>query len=222
MADSQNGWPLAGRDDQDRTGVAGVDFPNGVLRGDVATVLLHVARRFHEEVEPLHPGWCWGWEVKKINGTDTFSNHASGTALDLNAPDHPVGPAGTFTDRQVARIRRILDDCDGVVRWGGDYSGDKDEMHFEIVKGRAAVAALADKITQEEIMTPEHFLDLLSDDRVAARMKQLAGQGVHNQKLGASDETIGQDLQSDDDRLAARFDRIDRRLAAIENKLPAH
>ena len=222
MVDSDNGWPLAGRDDLDRTGVAGVTFPNGVLRGDVATVLLHVAQRFHDEVEPLHDGWSWGWEVKKIEGTDTFSNHSSGTALDLNAPDHPVGSAGTFTDRQVAAIRRILADCDGVVRWGGDYAGRKDEMHFEIVRGRGAVAALAGKIAQEDTMTPEQFLDLLDDDRVAARMRQLAGQGVHNQRLGASDETIGQDLQSDDNVLAARFDRIDRRLAAIEHKLPAN
>lgn len=42
------------------------------------------------------------------------------------------------------------------------------------------------------------YLKALQDTAIADRHKTLAGQGVHNQKLGASDETIGQDLQGDD------------------------
>src|SRR5690606_34980535 len=40
-------------------------------------------------------------------------------------------------------LRRILDDLGGVVRWGGDYSGRKDEMHFEINANAARVAQVA-------------------------------------------------------------------------------
>ena len=67
----------------------------------------------------------------------------------------------------------------------------------------------------EDDMTPAQFLALLNDDAVAARIRQLAGQGVHNQRLGASDETIGQDLQSDDKVIAARFDRLERKVDQI-------
>jgi hypothetical protein len=159
MATSQNGWPVATAGQQDTSTVAGVTFPNGVLRGDVATVLHYVARRFHAEVEPLHAGWCWGWFVKNVAGSTSISNHASGTAIDFNAPAHPLGAAGTFSSTKQAAIHRIIADCDGVVRWGGDYSGRKDEMHFEINKGAAAVKALATRIREGENMdlTPENL-----------------------------------------------------------------
>jgi hypothetical protein len=158
MASSQNGWPVdfsGGR--QDRSPIArSVTAPEGVRRGDVATVLHYVARRFDAEVERLHQGWCWGWYVRRIAGSDAYSNHSSGTAIDLNAPDHPVGSSGTFTRSQRTAIDRILDACNGVVRWGGHFSGRKDEMHFEINKGVAAVSALADRIrAEEDALTPE-------------------------------------------------------------------
>jgi murein L,D-transpeptidase YcbB/YkuD len=151
MATSQNGWS-AGRPNQigglNTSPVPGtnVKLPQGVRNGDVATVLHHVAAQFHTTVEPLHAGWCWGYHYKKIEGSRVLSNHASGTAIDLNAPKHPMGRANTFTSAQRAAIRRILDFCEGVVRWGGDYTGRKDDMHFEIVKGARDVARIANKI----------------------------------------------------------------------------
>jgi D-alanyl-D-alanine carboxypeptidase-like protein len=158
MATSQNGWPVDfSGDRQDHSPIAaGVTAPQGVRRGDVATVLHYVARRFDSEVERLRQGWCWGWYVRRIAGSNTYSNHASGTAIDLNAPDHPAGSTGTFTRTQRTAIGRILDACDGVVRWGGQFTGRKDEMHFEINRGVGAVAALADKIrAEEDALTPE-------------------------------------------------------------------
>jgi hypothetical protein len=117
-----------------------------VLHGDVATVLLHVAAQFHQHVEPLNAGWCWGYYYRKIAGSKRLSNHASGTAIDLNAPNHPMGRANTFSPGKRAEIRKILHFCEGVVRWGGDYTGRKDDMHFEIVGNAAAVARIAKKI----------------------------------------------------------------------------
>lgn len=149
MPMSQNGW-RAGTPEEvgglDKSTVDGVAFPQGVRRGDVATVLHYVAHQFHVTVEHLVSGWCWGYHYKEIEGSDELSNHASGTALDLNAPRHPMGRRGTFSGAQVAGIRRILDYCDGVIRWGGDYTGRADDMHFEIVKGADSVAKLAAKI----------------------------------------------------------------------------
>jgi hypothetical protein len=153
VATSQNGWPVdeAGTL-QDRTAVAGVTFPNGIRSGDVYTVLAYVAEAFHRTVEPLVPGTCWGWYVKTISGSTQTSNHASGTAIDLNAPAHPLGVPGTFSPAQVTAIRKIVDYCGGVVRWGGDYTSRKDEMHFEINKDGPAVAALAAKIKGDDDM----------------------------------------------------------------------
>lgn len=145
MATSQNGYKA-----NDRSLIASYSVPGGKIamrKGDVATVLVYFAKRFHSEVEPLVWPGNWGYAERTIRGSSrTLSNHASGTAIDLNAPKHPLGKVGTFSSAQRGRIRKILNDCEGVLRWGGDYNGRKDEMHVEIDKGTAAVAALAKKI----------------------------------------------------------------------------
>jgi len=89
-----------------------------------------------------------GHAYREISGSTTLSNHASGTAIDLNAPRHPLGASGTFSSTQVSRIRSILTYCDGVVRWGGDYATRKDEMHFEISvqPGDSRLSALVTKL----------------------------------------------------------------------------
>jgi hypothetical protein len=160
VATSQNGWTVdTSGTMQDRGDIyPGITAPNGIRKGDVAVVLRYLAERFHREVEPLRAGWCWGWYVKVIEGSTATSNHASGTAVDLNAPDHPVGAVDTFSAAKQDAIHRILSDLGGVVRWGGDYSGRHDDMHFEINDDAAAVKTQADKIrgiTQEDDVTPE-------------------------------------------------------------------
>jgi len=147
MAKSQNGWSVDETGAlQDRALIEGVKFPNGVRAGDVAVIFGYLVRRLHTEVERIIPGACWGWFVKTIESSTSISNHASGTAIDYNATRHPMGVRNTFTSKQQAKIRAILADLDGVVRWGGDYTGRPDDMHFEIVKGAAAVKALASKL----------------------------------------------------------------------------
>jgi hypothetical protein len=149
-ATSQNGWSAGSSSTVPLSALAvgAATFPAGVRRGDVHVVLGHVARRFDSEVEALVKGWCWGHSYRPISGSTTLSNHSSGTAIDLNAPRHPLGAPGTFTATQRSHIRSILNSCNGVVRWGGDYSGRKDEMHFEINvrPGDARLAALAKRL----------------------------------------------------------------------------
>jgi hypothetical protein len=100
----------------------------------------------HLEVEKLVPGWCWGWAYRAVRAGSTLSNHASGTAADVNAPVHPLGKRGTFAPKQRDQIRSILRDVDNVVRWGGNYNGRPDEMHFEINAGPAMVARVAARL----------------------------------------------------------------------------
>jgi peptidoglycan hydrolase-like protein with peptidoglycan-binding domain len=149
-ATSQNGWPAGSSSQIPLVGltVDGVRFPAGVRSGDVGAVLGYVARRVDAEVESLVAGWCWGHAYRPVRGGTTLSNHSSGTAIDINAPRHPIGSSNTFSATQQARIRAILADCDGVIRWGGDYSSRKDDMHFEINvrPGDARLSALARRV----------------------------------------------------------------------------
>lgn len=151
MATSQNGWPASS--DKASIGinssfsVAGVTFPGGVKSGDVSTVLGYVANQFHDRVEPLVSGWCWGYTYKEISGSNTLSCHASGTAVDINAPDHPYGVHNTFTSAQVNAIHAILNEVSPAVEWGGNWGGSGvDAMHFEISGSSSTVASVAARL----------------------------------------------------------------------------
>jgi hypothetical protein len=76
--------------------------------------------------------------------TDNLSNHSSGTAIDLNATEHPLGKVGTFPAEKVPMIRALAKKYSLI--WGGDYRNRKDEMHFEIAilpsKVEAAIAKI--------------------------------------------------------------------------------
>lgn len=117
-----------------------------VRKGDAYTVLNELCRRFNNEVEKINPAHSWGWAYRPVRGATVVSEHAAGTAVDLNAPKHPLGRQGTFTRSQVNKINQILRDLDGAVRWGGNYAGRKDEMHFELQGGVKKLAAVAKKI----------------------------------------------------------------------------
>src|SRR4029079_7074140 len=104
-------------------------LPGGGKNGDVATVLGYVATQLQYRVEPCINGWCWGYTYKaNVNNPSQLSCHASGTAIDWNAPDHPNGSSNTFSDQQEGVIYTILDEVQGAVSWLYGY----DEMHFEI------------------------------------------------------------------------------------------
>lgn len=147
MALSQNGWPASQR----ASDFVPLRWITGrVAPGAVHATFDHLGQRFNAEVEPINPAHSWGWAYRPIRGATRLSNHASGTAVDFNAPAHPLGKSDTFSKEQVKAIRRILDDLGGVVRWGGDYSGRKDEMHFEIVGSPAQVDRVAARLLNPE------------------------------------------------------------------------
>lgn len=174
---SQNGWPAGTSSEIPLVGITvpGTKTKMPVRAGDVATVLQWVATRWHNEIEPLVESGNWGYAYRDIRGATTLSNHASGTAIDLNAPAHPLGtePLATLSKEQVATAKRIEADTGGVVRWGGSYTGRKDAMHWEINAGPAAVAEFAARIqgtnapSEEDDMTPEQAAQL---DRIEKRL----------------------------------------------------
>jgi len=146
MATSQNGWPVV-TSGTSSTLVAIPRIVGRVRKGAVATVFAAFIERFDREVEDVDLGRDdWGYAYRPVRGKASgYSNHASGTAVDLNATRHVLGKVNTFSANQRAALARLLKDFP-VIRWGGSYSGRKDEMHFEINASSAAVEALAKKL----------------------------------------------------------------------------
>lgn len=146
MAFSQNGYRA-----KDYSLIASYTVPGTSVRvslrkGDVSVVLLYLLKEFNRTVQPLRSSDTGGYNPRSVIGGRDISNHASGTAVDVRWRDHPLGARGTFNSNQVKAIRKILSYLEGVVRWGGDYSGRKDEMHFEINASLSKVEDVADKI----------------------------------------------------------------------------
>ena len=137
MKKSQNGWPAS--PDQKEIGIKEFKIKNTDrkmrLQKDAGVILAAFAAEFHAQVEPIDEGVFddWAYAYRDVRGSDSdLSNHASGTAIDLNATKHPLHAENTFTKQQAAKIRELCKKYG--LRWGGDYAKRKDEMHFEVIE----------------------------------------------------------------------------------------
>lgn len=146
---SQNGWKASKI--RDEIGIDSFVIPGTKIKlacaKAVAPLLVGFAAEFHELIEPIDEGTLddWGFCFRQVRGsTENLSNHSSGTAIDLNATQHPLGKVGTFPNDKVPMIRALAKKY-GLI-WGGDYRNRKDEMHFEIALTPAKAAALIEKL----------------------------------------------------------------------------
>ena len=133
---SHNGW-LASKN-RAEIGIKSFTVPGTKIKlacaEAVAPLLINFASEFHHLVEKIDKGDLddWGYAFRTIRGSDVHvSNHASGTAIDINATKHPLGKRGTFSKSQEKTIRELCKYYG--LRWGGDYQVRADEMHFEVV-----------------------------------------------------------------------------------------
>ncbi|MER6949564.1 hypothetical protein ABT294_36680 [Nonomuraea sp. NPDC000554] len=129
---TENGWPVI-KDAQVHR-IEGSNVSVHLLQGDVALVLLHVARRFHYEIDALRndvPNEITGHVALRAPAQPYESNYASGTAIAIRPETYPVGVSDGFFPHELIVIRDILAECDGVVRWGGDEHVPK-QSHFQI------------------------------------------------------------------------------------------
>jgi uncharacterized protein YukE len=147
---SQNGWPV--NPPRSTRTIPGTNARVNVADGDAGDVLMHVLGQVNSRVENIDLNSAagehddWGFAERTVRGGSDMSNHASGTAVDINATRHGLGERDTFTPAQVQEIHTILGEVDNVVRWGGDYTGRADEMHFEIVGTPEEVARVAERL----------------------------------------------------------------------------
>jgi|GEM_PF-3470066 len=160
MSTSQNGWTVILADGPQLTTIPKII--GRVRAGDVATIFAALIAFLDAHVEDLDQGADeWGWNVRPIRGQTTgYSNHASATAIDVNAMQHPRGKRGTWTAAQKSTVHAYLTGTlDGVVRWGEDYPANLsiiDPMHFEINASAAAVAKVAAKLKGTPAPAPAH------------------------------------------------------------------
>lgn len=156
MASSQNGYEVltTNRTTGDyprlrKTVIPGTGRHLYLRDGSVAFMIALFVLWFHERVERIdNKVWDeWGWAKRPIRGSTTgYSNHASGTAADINATMHPLGVRWTFKAWQYVKIRWWLKFVGmGVLRHGIDYQNRPDEMHVEIDKTLTHVEKVARK-----------------------------------------------------------------------------
>jgi len=149
MTKSQNGWPASPIQSEIGIKVFVIPGTDTKIRCQkhAGKILAAFAGEFHAQVEPIEGGVFddWSYAYRDVRGSDSvLSNHSSGTALDLNATKHVLGAEDTFSKKQVKVIRELCDKYG--IRWGGDYKGRKDEMHFEIVESLDEVKARIKKL----------------------------------------------------------------------------
>ena len=151
---SHNGWPAS----KDAAEIHIISVP---IEGTkvkvrcakaVAPLIAGFCKEFHELIEPIDEGALddWGYAFRMIRGSaDKLSNHSSGTAIDLNATQHPLGKIGTFPAEKVPMIKALSKKY-GLI-WGGSENWKRrDEMHWEIGLSEAKVAALIGSLSKGE------------------------------------------------------------------------
>jgi hypothetical protein len=166
MPTSQNGYPANNPALVSSRFVPGTTRKLTVRKGPAGDLLLWVAAQFDKLVEDIEQGILddWGYAERPIRGSATeLSNHASGTAIDLNATSHPLAtdPPRNFSRAEIEAIHGIIGRTQGCVRWGGDYTGRKDGMHFEIVRNESACANVLKSLT-----TSSDWIDMASKEEV--------------------------------------------------------
>jgi hypothetical protein len=149
MLKSYNGYPASKDPDEIRITSYLVKGTSRKLRcaESVGPLLAAFAAEFHELIEPIDEGVFddWGYAFRNVRGsTDRLSCHSSGSAIDLNATRHPLGKVGTFPPEKVPMLRALAKKYG--LKWGGDYKGRADEMHFEVevtpTKAKALIESL--------------------------------------------------------------------------------
>ena len=164
------GWPNCQPSKIDSSfSVDGTKFPGGMRYElvDLTTMLVRETKargyRFGTSSDPSYG--CWGYSCRAISGSNNPSNHSWGLAVDINAPSNP------YTSPLVTDMPGWMPDLWNAYgfRWGGDYSGSKDAMHYEFMESVSAAASYTEKARAAGLgggsaptPTPEPEIDMSS------------------------------------------------------------
>jgi hypothetical protein len=217
MPISQNGYPANDISLTSVRTIPGTERKIRLRNGPAGDLLLWVLAQFDRLVEDLDGGVLddWGYAERLIRGSTTeLSNHASGTAADANATRHPLGtePSATFSAAQIATIRAIVARTERCVRWGGDYTGRKDPMHFEINDSEARCASVLFKLNSQT-----DWIDMATKEEVKAAVTEGVLEALRQWNYYRYPE--GRNLIDDKKEQTKRLVSIDQTLTKVDEKL---
>lgn len=165
---SENGWRMVNRDEC--VIVPGPFMDTAPLRTGIAeTILGDFVRRYHMECAPVISP-VWGWSATNTVGN---SNHLSGTAVDINAPQWPWGYR-TMGATLIGKIRMLLTHYEGAVFWGRVWNR-PDEMHFQLgwPEGDSRYSRIVEKIGAAAPGVPSTDSDDLAVGSTGQKVSQL-------------------------------------------------
>jgi peptidoglycan hydrolase-like protein with peptidoglycan-binding domain len=139
------GWPAACGGTYGRVAIndAGAAVTVDVAIAELVGLIM---RRNQADGYAYRPGDTGAYNCRKIAGTNTWSLHAYGLAIDENWSTNPY-TSPLKTDKPAWLVQRW--NRYGFA-WGGHYSGSKDAMHFEFM-GTPAQAAAATVLARAEL-----------------------------------------------------------------------
>ena len=149
MPTSINGWPVL---EPTSTQLVSMTVPGTTrrirMRADVIPLFLALASEYSHSIDAIDQGTLddWGYAYRQSRMSSAWSDHSSGTALDLNASTEGrqgTGPLAWWKSAQHYVLATRLKAKYGVVIWGGskalggDYQYEKnwDWMHWAIRPG---------------------------------------------------------------------------------------
>jgi hypothetical protein len=112
--------------------VEGTDATVQLLPGPAATILRYAARRFHYEIDTLHPG--------DLVGTRN--------SLEIRPAWYAPGVTGGLLPHQVTVVRDIIAACDGLLAWAGDAPVPREGLFtLTVAPGHPRLRALAGRLS---------------------------------------------------------------------------
>ena len=134
-------------------------YGDGVVsvRGEAVEAVLALSTCLTAHKYPTRKDDTGAFNCRVITGGTGYSLHAYGVALDINWSTNPYGPT-LISDMPAAMVDAILRlrtrNAAPVFRWGGNYAGNKDAMHFEIVCDPHDLATGIDPTTLPQLAPP--------------------------------------------------------------------
>jgi hypothetical protein len=156
------------------------------MRREVLPLFLALAKDYHDTIEPIDQGELddWSYSYRDARYSKSWSDHASGTAIDLNASKEGwlgMNNYSWWANPSRHRAAKAIKDRYEVVMWGGskDFGGDYyngstvDWMHWAIKPG-VTVAQVQDVIRKLRI--DQNGVRRGNDDRADRRIARLKRQ----------------------------------------------
>jgi D-alanyl-D-alanine carboxypeptidase len=152
----------------------------------------------------------WGYNCRRIAGSNSWSWHAWGLAIDLNALKNPMGPS-LITDMP-AWIDEVA--AKYGIFWGGNFNGRKDAMHFELHLTPQAAAKVRERIEEDELNDGDKKWIEQQFSKWSRYVARWVDHGEESEPgTGNHHERIREELRD-------FKTEVNTRLAAIEGKLP--